>query len=99
MSTLKENSTAYQSIPHIRTEPSKGHYSSLSETKGKQFWAADQSMYPNETFVRPFDLTATHSLTPLKRPLGERYAITPQAQDQNRYASTVLEKLTTLEKS
>lgn len=49
--------------------------------------------------MRPFDLTAHNQLTPLKRPLGERYAITPQAQEQNRYATSVLDKLSLMDKS
>lgn len=67
-------------MPHIKTEPSKAHFSSLSESKSKNFWAQDHQVNAGDLhYVKPFDLTAHNQLTPLKRPLGERYAITPQA--------------------
>jgi hypothetical protein len=59
IANLKENSTAYPSMPHIKTEPSKAHFSSLSESKSKNFWAQDHTINAGDLhYVKPFDLTA-----------------------------------------
>ena len=44
IANLKENATVYTSMPHIKTDPSKAHFSSLSESKSKNFWAGDHTI-------------------------------------------------------